>query len=355
MRSQDGEGPKADRFRCRWFVRGASAALLATALPLAGACSERKPVPACVPDNVAPGARPPASAGGEAPAGPRAVFAMSEIFLGDLSGDGTKDWNAWKTIGYNQDGVFSTGYDQCACEVPGAVSPVTAQLDGEEGIDNSFGLHIVGIVLDGLETQAAMAAGDLSTLFVIGALGPAANYRELSGRSIVAAPLGSTPALDGSDVWPRDEALSPVAFEGGYLVDHVAVLTGGVVTLRLRMDGFTLPVTIHDATVVMELDEAHENVTDGTIAGVVDPEELWPPLWHMWALAWPGLLCDDPAHGMDYVAGLCREMADALPGGVTDAKKVCRVITAGIGFRAVRAKLGPAVSVPADPEPCTGP
>jgi hypothetical protein len=72
------------------------------------------------------------------------VFAISKIYYGDSDRSGTSSMCAWTAYGLNIDGktTDTRSTDVCAL-VPG--SSQQAQVDGQNGIDNSFGANVISL------------------------------------------------------------------------------------------------------------------------------------------------------------------------------------------------------------------
>ena len=83
-------------------------------------------------------------------------YAIHQLFLGDTDRQMNPNMTAWKTFGYNLDGKVTTATrPTCARSCPAPRS--RSQVDGNGGIDNSFGSQIMPIVetLDSTATPDA--------------------------------------------------------------------------------------------------------------------------------------------------------------------------------------------------------
>src|SRR5208337_3872196 len=81
----------------------------------------------------------PPDPGGPAPTGTStSVLAVSQLYYGDTDRNGTADPNAWQLYGLNIDGKTTTASSTNVCTLV-AGSSKQVQVDGPNGVDNSFG------------------------------------------------------------------------------------------------------------------------------------------------------------------------------------------------------------------------
>ncbi|MCC6528348.1 MAG: hypothetical protein IT373_37230 [Polyangiaceae bacterium] len=295
----------------------------------------------------APGAQPPAWVGPpdtSPPLGATAVFAMTELFLGDTSLYGSPDSSAWQTYGFDLDGLTSVGHSPCECTPYGALD---TQRDGLAGIDNTFGPQVLSLWLglDPSATQkndAALLAGDVNVLFEVeGLRTPAPASYPLAARVFAAAPLGSSPAFDGSDVFPFDWTEVQGRFATAYVAGDVAVLRGATVPVPVHIWGDRVVLHVRNATVTLELDESREEVTLGMMGGVLDVDELVDILYRTSS----GSFCTDGK--VESLANTLRACADTRTDGRGGAELPCNGVSVGVAFRGARVVLG----APATPPP----
>ena len=293
-----------------------------------------------------------------------AVFALTKLWLGGGSGDAATG-PSFAKLGYDLDGRLSTEASTDLCRPRRGALPVDVYVDGERGIDNAFGRAVLPILTAAAPTaqaqlNAGLAAGQMTLLFAIDALGSGASYRPLTARAYAGSSLGAPPKLDGSDRWPiaPESLLDPgdpqsarVRFDQSYLVQNVWVSgPGGALSLQLSLGGTTTTLTLGSAIITMTLDEAHKAGTSGVIAGILPTATLIEVLRKVAGTIDPGL-CAGPL--IDSIARQLEAASDILVDGTQDPAKDCDGISVGLGFEATRAALGPVASASAPAaDPC---
>src|SRR5579883_916907 len=76
-------------------------------------------------------------------------YAIHKLYLGDTDRNITPSNNAWTTFGYNLDGKNTTAQSTDVCQpVMGGYMGNKQQVDGANGIDNSFGHNIIPLVMN---------------------------------------------------------------------------------------------------------------------------------------------------------------------------------------------------------------
>lgn len=315
-------------------------------------------------------ARPPARGLRHAADGPGAVFAMTKLFFGDVDRSGKRDPLAWRDLGFDIDGqndacegVTCAKIQHCGA-LPGA-SPSTFS-DGNAGIDNSFGAHLVGDLVRPLygdfSTRIAedLTEGKFTLLFAIDGLGAAHDYDPLVTRVYRGAALGHSPAFDGSDRWPvTDESLleppdlrsSRSVFATSWVVSDRWVSGVGELTLHLPFLGNRLELVIHHAVVTMDLSEDRSRASNGTISGILDPTELAQEAPRLAGSIDPAL-CRNK--GVSEVQEQILQAADIRSDGQVGAPDVpCDGVSIGLGFEARRVLLGEVRRTPPPADACS--
>ncbi|MGH7281431.1 MAG: hypothetical protein ACRELY_07920 [Polyangiaceae bacterium] len=315
--------------------------------------SEAAPSPGFVPPNP----------GGPLPDGSGiTVLAISSLDFGDETVE------AWKAIGLDIDGKETTATSTDVCSyAPGAFPPLLA--DGDNGIDNSFGENLVPLLYDLLTTtlsqdaNAALRAGDATTLFAINRLGSQANYAPLDAVGYRAAP-SEAPRWDGSDKRDVDVA----SLISGDISQPILTLSGGYMNGRVWVSGpasgdalfdihlareghFPDPFPIHHVRVLLKIDPTNRVATSGILAGIVSPDDAIR--WMRQMAGWDSNIhCSQSA--LDGFEEQIRQAADIFIDGSNHAGAPCDGISFGIGFDAMLVTLGDAVSVPptAPPDDC---
>ncbi|MBI4951348.1 MAG: hypothetical protein HY908_04900 [Myxococcales bacterium] len=269
---------------------------------------------------------------------------MTELFLGDTSLYGSPSTSAWQSYGFDLDGLASVGHNPCECTPYGALD---TQRDGLAGIDNTFGQQVIGLWL-GLDpsarqkNDAALLAGDVNVLFEVEGLRvPAPASYPLAARVFAAAPLGSSPAFDASDVFPFDWTEVQGHFATAYVTGGVAVLRGATVPVPVHLLGDRVVLHVRNATLTLELDESREEVTLGMMGGVLDVDELVDLLYRTSSESY----CTNGI--VEGGAKMLRASADTRTDGRGSPELPCNGVSVGFAFRGARVTLG----APATPPP----
>jgi hypothetical protein len=177
------------------------------------------------------------------------------------------------------------------------------------------------------------------------------------------------PKWDGTDAWPvvlellnnGDIENPKVQFKDSYVVTDKATgartwVSGsfGDITLNLAIQGFTLALTVSNAVITMDLNDDNSQATNGTIAGVLNTEQLLSELAKV-AGSFDPSLCP-PSSTFESIAQQIRQASDIGSDGTQDPTKECDGISIGLGFNMQKVVLGP-VAPPAMPgtDPCMAP
>lgn len=317
-------------------------------------------------DDSSDGATPPdASDGAPVGSGQDAVWAVDTLVLGESDWAGERDADAWKTIGYNLDGLISTKLGSNHCKMVKGATKAQVQPDGERGIDNSFG-HLMTPFIDSLQPDPSKTVtdsvqdGGFTIMLRTKNLGTEANQQGIWAALYAGAELPEKPAWDGTDVWPVYKDLlqdgnvetPTITFLESYVTDHTWVSgNAGTVDLALKIQGFEVSIKIINARITMEMDEERTDVARGIIAGVIESEPFIDELRNV-AGAFDDSLCEGSL--FDSIAVQIRQASDIMSDGTNgDSERVCDAISIGLGFTAKRVVLGEAVDAPADGEnPC---
>lgn len=333
------------------------------------ACSSPPPVDAGVPPR-------PADAGG-VPHGAVETYAIDSILLGDTDRAGALSNSAWRTYGYDLDGLVTTQDSTDVCTRPSG-SPRSNQADGDGGIDNATG----SIVLPVLETMAgeptpsvtetqAIRAGAFTLELALDGPSDTPSTAGIGLAVFTGASLGAPPTFDGQASWPVlasslvDGATlasgARVALEDGY-VTGAGIFVSGVpsdvpVVLPLwfpdRVRG-ALVLRVHRAVITFRHDASDPTrLVDGTIAGVLDPDELIEAV-RSYGDANSRSLC---GAAFDGIALMLQETQDILRDGTNAPGVPCDAISVGLGFtaRRVGAPTAVAADAPAPPSLCDTP
>ena len=126
------------------------------------------------------------------------VLAVSRIDFGDTDSSGLPSGTAWQHLGLNIDGKVTSACSTDVCtQVPG--SSLQVQVDGDDGIDNSFGSQLMPIIdtvdanFDTVATKLLRQCGE-TLLRELEGLGSSPDYATLGGALLHAVGHGG-PAL----------------------------------------------------------------------------------------------------------------------------------------------------------------
>lgn len=294
------------------------------------------------------------------------TFAVNAIHLGEADRSGTKNKDAWKKFGYNLDNLITNVTDQTSPDLAkvckraeGAVASI--HQDGDEGTDNTFGKEILKLLDPFTPTPSkslstALTDGSFTLLLSIKGLSSEATQTNtgLSGTLLVGADYGETkPAFDDTTDWPYIND-PKVAINGAYINNGVFVngATGATVSLSLSFSGQTLSLTIQKAIITFKHNPASKMLEDGTIAGIINTEELIDGIGKV-----AGRFSTDLCQGktVEGIKDQIRTASDIMANGTQNPGANCDGISVGIGFTAKQVAKPTKEVVPGEPtpDPCT--
>jgi hypothetical protein len=306
----------------------------------------------CVLTGVSRPPAPPTSADVPDPGAP-SVFAVSRLRLGLYNADGTYSNDAWRSLGFDldcDDGSAAGGPALCTLYDP---TKPEARANGLASRDNSFG-HNVAPFINGLTStfetaqNSAIADGSWSLLLSIASGTGQMDDAVVPGTIYVAAPLGTQPKFDGTDVWsPTAESFSAPGVARASVVGYLAA--GTWVARHLELEVPVSPAEpypylhVLDATVSVDLTADRSAGTNGVIAGVIDPTEFFDSFIEAKAAGDP-TKCAAPPNSPDLRAW-SDQPATGASGGT------CSRISFGAAFEVRRVELGPVASPNPRPAP----
>lgn len=280
--------------------------------------------------------QPPLPVQGTFPAlGNDSYYAIEQFFLGDTRLDGSPDSNAWKTMGFDLDGVDTTDPQHHPNCMPRDWRQL---LDGECGIDNGFATALQAITLSTSQLQTAQArSGKWTLLLSLYGHEPGASRTSGHGALYVGAPLSAPPRFDGSDVWPPTTDSAPGGspldeWTDGYVVngklfvtDHMAVAFDLAEALGRKRAPFQLRV------IEVDLPTSPGAAVRGVMAG--------------------NILLNDFAALVPSCGGSFdpRQVADILATDAVDPQTPCDALSFGFAFLARPVTIG--TPAPGLPEP----
>jgi hypothetical protein len=321
------------------------------------------PPTTCTSPNCAPTKGLPPDPGGPIPDGNTTVaFAIRQLYFGDTDRQGRPSIAAWKHYGLDIDGKITMRDSTDVCRQAVGASKST-QEDGDDGIDNSFGLNILPIELTtaGIDVTAkandALGRGEeRTTLILIRGLGSGPTYSPLTGGLFSALPLDAPASWNGNDRFPIDTTvLGPsgdpkLAITRGYMSGRVfvsGILPSTKLTLPLIFGNDA--VTINHVQIAMTISPDGKSATNGVISGVLPIDPFIEQLRSQ-AGSISSSLCTGAA--FDSIAKQIRQAQDILDDGTQDPSRACNAISIGLGFDATVALLGPLRSPPPVNDPC---
>ena len=334
---------------------------------------------------------PPAPSGGTGPGGATPHnYAVHTLYFGDTDRTGVTSSSAWKAYGYNLDNLVTarTSTDVCTL-APGAAR--TAQVDGNGGIDNSFGQNILPILITtagssfSANVNASVQGGHFSDLlYTVGFDDQPGNTTAATGLSgallgggdYTLVHGGSSPAWDLGTHWPiRPETLNgcpggvcpagtdPIAsarvkFTAAYQKDGTFVNgSPSSMLLVLGTGGASLTLQVHSAIITFD-PKVPGVVTNGTIGGVLITTELVSAFQAV-AGSISTSLCSGSA--FQSIAQQIEQASDIVvdpgTGAVSNqAGVMCNAVSIGLGFEgseiAAPASADITGPTPASPNPC---
>jgi hypothetical protein len=304
--------------------------------------------------------------GGPTPVAGDMTVAIHQLYIGDADRNGVASTTAWQDFGLNIDGKVTTAASTDVCTLYAGASRA-AQMDGTNGIDNSFGDNILPILLtvagSGYSTDLnhQIAIGGIGTiLFSLGDVAGAADASSLSGAAFDAVSSSTTPMWNGTDIWTVD---SSSVMNGSITAPVVAFSDASIAnyvwTSGSAANGASLPflflfppasVPIRAARVTMTVSPQATGATDGMLAGVVDTQEFVAALMLV-AGNISQSLCSGSAFAS--IAQQIDQASDIMSDGTNGPGQACDAISIGFGFDATTAQVGAVVTPPTMPNPCS--
>jgi hypothetical protein len=298
-------------------------------------------------------------------------LAVHTLFLGDSDRMGVQSDSAWKAYGYNIDGKITTAQSTDVCTLA-AGADKSAQIDGNGGIDNSFGENILPIVLTAAgsdapaKINASINGGGFTIMMDIAGLtqDPMQTNVGLTGQLFAGGkfPNDAGPTWTPTDNWPVVSQLlndgmtiasgSKIQFASAYIVNGTWVNgTPSDVVLTLSFSGQDLSITIHKAIITFD-HTSPDHATNGTIAGVIQTMELVTGLKAI-AGRISTSLCGGSA--FDSIASQIEAASDIMQDGTNGPGQACDAISIGLGFNADHIGEPSTVAPPgcATPDPCS--
>ena len=326
--------------------------------------------------------KPPKPAGDASGSKTALNFAIHHLWLGDSLPDPAfppdPTGTAWSKFGYNIDGLVTNESSTDVCTLNTAAHATTkVQIDGVDGIDNSFGKNIVPFLASVLSNLSESVSTDIekgSFTILLGTTGLLPSLTQtntgLTGALFQGAAYGGAPATNDAgsllvtDDWPVSsgsiaggraslDAGAAVQFPSAYVSNGLWVNgTPGDVTLDLSFQGQPLVLQIHQAIITFHHTAdatGQDHATGGIISGVLKASEF---LREIDEVAAQQHYCSSAGLLLNFIAST----ADILADGTNVAGKACDGISIGLAFDAdaiaAPDKVVQAVDAGGAPPPC---
>jgi hypothetical protein len=278
-----------------------------------------------VADPIDPPGQPPSPPTSAAPASSVvSTFAIDQLQLGDAPRGGlAPSEGAWRKYGYNLDRLKTTKDSTNVCTRASGASQV-AQVDGDDGIDNGWGLDVVPLI------QAGMSLTTL-TDHVAAVLAAGATTLDLA---VTGLPADSSSVIGAKVVATFGDAATH--FDSAYVKQGTFVSGAGDAPLTLGVPFGTsaddvLALSIHDP--VITFSRAPDGTIQGTIAGVLDVGEFATSASAFAKAVNPSYFAANP----DAINGIIQQIdqdVDILVDGTNASGVPCTGISIGLGFTA---------------------
>jgi hypothetical protein len=285
---------------------------------------------------------------------PGTPFAFRHYYLGDTDRQGNSSQTAWMEFGVDVDGLVTTALSTNVCTLT-AGSSKQVQVDGDNGIDNSWGANIMPIfeTLDSSFSQvynAAVSAGTFTNLIdLVGLLPDAGQSGPVAGWGFEGASFPGTPTWTTADNWPvypdwlNDGGLaagSRIAFPAGS-IDAGAWWSGTPTDFPILIS-FGLQsaeIVIHHASVAF-VHATPSTTSGGVVGGVLNTQEMLGSLQATASWGDMSLACGT---AWQSIAQQIVQTQDILLDGTNAPGQPCDGISIGIGFDGVQ--IGPVQTV----------
>jgi hypothetical protein len=262
-------------------------------------------------------------------------------------------------LGFDIDGkATGTPYDGCKVAAGANGSKLR---DGCSGIDDSYGENVIPLLsplvvnLSQSATDGARAGHSTMLIKIDGLPAPLASASKVTASIYNAADFGAAPKLDGSDVWPVDDAslnggdvTKPLmTFDAGY-VNGTTFVSGPSAGATTITPGAVLPLPLTHVVLQLQLSADGTRVESGTLSGVLPIKDVEDALRSV-AGTISTSLCSGSA--LAQVITSLDAAQDILADGTNPSTASCSAISIGVGFTARPVKLGAATKV-VKPDPC---
>jgi len=285
------------------------------------------------------------------------TFAVNRIYLGEVDRTtNAPSTTAWKSYGLNIDGLLTTGTSTDVCTLAAGASKAE-QIDGNNGIDNVWGSTLLPIFQSAASLQTpsasatdAMVQGRTTLLVRVAGMtdDPSQTASGLKVRVVAGGTYPGTPSFDPTTSWPVLSGATATDFDATITNGVLATSPGAPLVVTIPIGGAVVSLTIHHP-IILFTHTGRTNITNGTIAGVLDTNEF---IAEFDAIAgyFSTSLCGSAKDGVDQE---CRKASEILVDGTNHAGTPCTGLSIGIGFDAVLVgEPGAPAAIDGPPDPC---
>ena len=277
-------------------------------------------------------------------------FAVNALKLGiTRKGTTTSDPNAWKDYGYDLDGRNTTAEDSKtsnnSCKRKSG-SPTSILADGNNGIDNNFGGHVMQTIKS-LKSDAedavntSITGGSFTLILKIENVTGGADSANSPGSLYVANDFNdkkTAPTFTEADVWKVNAASltdgtsltkPKLTFPNAYISNGYWVsgdFGTGTINLNISLSGADISLPIDSGIITVKLSDG----SDGTIAGAMNTDKLKDALT---PVAKKFGICPGNAT-YDQVVDTLTQSADLVSGApqLQNTAVECTAISIALGF-----------------------
>ncbi len=292
-----------------------------------------------------------------------AAFVFSRMLAGDSDRNLIASPTAWALYGDDIDGKTTTANSTDVCQRASG-APASVQIDGQNGIDNSFGENILPIIESVLGNSSlslgwstGIGSGQTyAPILRVDGLGGAQDYATLGGGAMLGMPFAGK--FDGKDVWPissqsivNGDVTKPILAFSGSMTARVykSAPTDGSLPLLLFVGGGAVMLPIKHLVVHASMPPNNATANGGVLSGLVLVADMQGAMRQLLGNVSPQL-CSGPT--WDGIAAQIAQAADILSDGTQDPSKPCEAVSIGLGFEGTMVAIGQAQNDPPGPAAC---
>lgn len=296
------------------------------------------------------------------------VVALHSVDLG-LRPDG----GAPPVLGYDVDGIYT-----CCMGAPESCQPPVkgpSHCDQEGGVDDQTGLLLQSVVAvtknfaNAGQIDQELASGRESILLRVQHYNGQANDTQVAtslygsdGTALMPDGGNVPPKWDGSDVWTIDNSFVLTGADGGILTptrfDTHAYVSGGVLVtgldfpIPLQLGSFVLQLTGTVVTGRIVPEDGSFGLAEGRLAGRWTAPNIFAWLQSAPNPLGKGPVCKGSSEYTFFKASVCAALDVTGASALDRTGAACDSLSAGAGFTADPARMGPVTMWPPSQPPC---